>query len=421
MTPRVPAAAAALLTLVALAGCVAAPQGVVVIGTVDDDLTTVSAAALAAPVLSLDAGFPAPTGRFDPVSGRTSPAISTVAAAWGVGSTVRVRKVAVTVGDTVRAGQVLARLDTGPLDAAVGQAKADAAVLAASVDVLAARIEETGDARADLLQTRTDVEDAIVTATRARQELRRARATIRRNLPRAVAGLAAIREAIAALPPGVPVPPELAEQERRLARAVRTMRAGLRRINAALPKVNAGIRKARAGLRRIDDGLASVADARGSLTDAHRVLALQATAGAVGVDVIRAQRALAVLVAPVDGVVVEAAAAGDQVAPGATVVALREQGPATVTAWLSTAQLGQVCTGDPATLAPDGAPSVRATLTRIGSRADYPPTSMTTEEVHLTRAVRVQFTATAALPAGTPVEITVDACHPAGDPSRTGK
>ena len=58
----------------------------------------------------------------------------------------------------------------------------------------------------------------------------------------------------------------------------------------------------------------------------------------------------------------------------------------------------------------DGVP---ATLTRIGTRSDYPPTSVATEEVHLTRAVEVEFTATEHLPAGVPVDISITGCHAA--------
>ena len=43
------------------------------------------------------------------------------------------------------------------------------------------------------------------------------------------------------------------------------------------------------------------------------------------------------------------------------------------------------------------------------------PTSVPTEEVHLTRAVEVEFTATAQLPAGVPVEITINGCRFAAD------
>lgn len=54
--------------------------------------------------------------------------------------------------------------------------------------------------------------------------------------------------------------------------------------------------------------------------------------------------------------------------------------------------------GDEASVAGDwGNAATPATLTRIAPAAEYPPTSVPTEEVHLTRAVGVEFTATAQL------------------------
>jgi hypothetical protein len=53
-----------------------------------------------------------------------------------------------------------------------------------------------------------------------------------------------------------------------------------------------------------------------------------------------------------------------------------------------------------------------AEVTLVGDRADYPPTSFATDEVHLTRAVPVRLTLTGlvgqprpSLPPGAPVDI----------------
>ena len=51
-------------------------------------------------------------------------------------------------------------------------------------------------------------------------------------------------------------------------------------------------------------------------------------------------------------------------------------------------------------------------LALIGAQADYPPNEQATDEVHLTRAVMLQFAADAALPAGVPLEIRLSPCHP---------
>jgi hypothetical protein len=109
--------------------------------------------------------------------------------------------------------------------------------------------------------------------------------------------------------------------------------------------------------------------------------------------------------------------------PGATAVTIRETRPSRVTAWLAPVQLAQVCEGDSATITGDwmSGAGVAATLTRIGTRSDYPPTSVATEEVHLTRAVEVEFTAAEQLPAGVPVELTINSCHPAAGNSDTDR
>jgi len=49
-------------------------------------------------------------------------------------------------------------------------------------------------------------------------------------------------------------------------------------------------------------------------------------------------------------------------------------------------------------------------VTTISTRAEYPPTSFATSEVHLTRAIRVELTLSPtaeqpALPPGTPVDV----------------
>ena len=53
-----------------------------------------------------------------------------------------------------------------------------------------------------------------------------------------------------------------------------------------------------------------------------------------------------------------------------------------------------------------------AAVSRIGVRADYPPTAQATDEIHLTRAVAVSVAlAAGSLPAGAPVDLTFTACR----------
>ncbi len=423
MSRIAPTLTAAAVTL-ALTGCSVAPSGLVVSGTVEDRLQGVVVPAISVPAVNLDAGFTDFTGQFDPVTGRTYPKASTVGATYGFGSFVRLAEVRVAVGDTVTTGQDLATVSTSAHKAQLAAAKADAAVAAAQVGLLADAIETTYDKQADVEDAKAEVSDAIDKIHDGKAKLLKARATIRKNLPLARRGLAEIEAAIANFPPGIPVPDELLQKRKELAAAIKAMKAGLRKIHATLLKLAKGLRKARSGLRKLDDALVSIADARGSLRDLKELAGLQAKAMKVPIDVVRAQLVLAELTSPVDGVVVSVVSPGAALAPGATAVTIRQTGASKVTAWLSPAQLAQVCLSDPATITGDWMPAgagVEARLTRIGTRADYPPTSVATEEVHLTRAVEVEFTATDQLPAGIPVELNINSCHPAAGNSDTDR
>jgi multidrug efflux pump subunit AcrA (membrane-fusion protein) len=417
-SPRRAAATGLLLAL--LTGCASAPSGIVVSGTVEDTVRTVSAPSLTVPAVSLDAGFTDHTGAYNPVTGTTAVSTSTVGAAFGVGSTVRIASVEVAQGDRVTAGQTIATLDASALSAALATAQADAQAARANVGLIGDAIETTYDKESDVRDAKKKVRDAIDKIHDGQAKLLTARATIEKNLPLAKAGLAQVEAAIAALPPGVPVPQELQDKEKELKAAVAKMQAGLKTIEATLPRLADGLKKAKQGLKKLEDATSKIIEARGTLRGQKDLLQLIADAAPIQVDVVRAQLALATVTSPAAGVVVSVAAVGDQLAPGATVAEVRETGPSTLTAWLSPAQLGEICQGDQAAVAADWTGTTTpATITRIGTRADYPPTSVATDEVHLTRAVEVELTTAAPLPAGVPVEVTIQGCRQAASQNNT--
>ncbi len=404
--------AAALVLVTVVAGCTSAPPAVRVVGTVAADVQRVAAPALAIPAMNLDAGFAGNTGATNPATGKAGPLLSGAAASYGLGTTVRIASLAVAQGDRVRAGQVLAGLDDRLLRAALNMAKADHAVAQAQVGLLGQAIDDTHDAAAEIADKKTEVKDAISQLTTTRDKLLKTRAELKANLAKARAGLKEIDDAIAQLPPGVPVPDELEAKRTELVAAIAKMESGLKEIDQALPKLNDGLATAKDGLGKLTDAAADVAEARNQLTDLKELAEIAATVSGVPVESAAVQLALAQITAPTDGVVVEIAAVGDILAAGATVATIREDSASTVTAWLSPAQLAQVCVGDAVTLTGDWMRTgVPGRLSRLGQRADYPPTSVATDEVHLIRAVEVEFRAEEQLPAGLPVQIDIDGCR----------
>jgi multidrug resistance efflux pump len=412
---RLAAAGTALAAALSLAGCGAEP-GLLVTGNVDVEVDVVSMPALTVPAVNLDAGFASTA--VDPVTGRQTANLSTTASRYGLGSTATLTEALVAVGDHVTAGQVIGRVDASGQRAQQDQATADAAVASATVAVLRAAIDDTYDKQHDLADARAKVADAIDQLESTRAKLRKTRPQLQEKLSQVSEGLAAVDKAIAALPPGVPVPAELAAKKQELTAARAQLRAGLKKIDAALPKLGRGLKKARTGLATLDDAKAKLLDGRASLTDLWELAQISADTMKVPVTVASVQLALAGLVAPSDGVVVWAAQPGEQLAPGASVLKIRPDGPSTLTGWLSPSQLSQVCLGDPAEVRADWLASgttIPATLTRIAPTADYPPSATATDEVHLTRAVQVEFTATEQLPAGSPVELSIHGCRSAAN------
>ncbi len=206
----------------------------------------------------------------------------------------------------------------------------------------------------------------------------------------------------------------------RLERAVDRVAIRHRHVDRALHSLARARSRGLASRARVDAALAAVAAARRTLAHRRTLARTAVTRADLALRSARDQRDRASVTSPVEGVVLEAVLPGDVLAPGASLMRIRPDGPARVTTWLSAAQLAGTCSGAPAQVRGDwDAPGAShpATVTRIGTRWEYPPTSHTTAEVHLARAVPVELTvATGTLPAGVPVGITVAGC-PSGRPA----
>jgi multidrug resistance efflux pump len=412
-------AVAVLAALCLLAGCAAETTTITVTGTVEDTTTSVAVPILAAAIADPEAGF----ADAAEVAAPTSDAASVL----GLGTTVGIASVAVREGDTVAAGQVVATVDAGTLRAELGVAKADQQAARAQVGVLAAAIDKTYDKANDVADAKKKVDDAISKVTSTQARLAKALKQLKATRPQLVAKLDAAELLLAhyppSPPPGTPTPDQLRAAIAQLRAGIKKVDAGITQIQTAQPKLKDGLKKAHAACRRLNDASAKITDVRATLRDTKELAEIAASASGIPVEIARTQVALTELTAPVGGVVTSAAQVGDQLAAGASVVEIREDGPSTVTAWLSPAQATGVCTGDAARITGDWMPagtSVEASLTRMGQAYTYPPSNVTTDEIHLTRALEVEFTTTSAhLPAGVPVDIAITACRPAANPRST--
>lgn len=407
---RLPLGGLSMVLLLTVVGCSPPSQGLRVQARVVEDVVIVAVPALVVPTVNVNAGF----------AEADSPKATT--ALQQLGSFPGLASIAVGEGDTVAVGQELARLDDALLAAGVKSAQADAAVARAQIGVVDAGIDKTYDKDAEIADKRGDVNDAIDQLKDTRTTLKANRKTLHAQRDMLDDQLDEAKKAFQLLPPEgtTPWPPGVPTREAVKA-GIHALKAGLKQIDAALKQMNTGLgklddglQKANEGLDKLDDATDTVSDARAQLIRLHRLVVVAADLSDVVVAIAKAQRGEVAVTSPAAGVVTRVATVGQHLSPGAALVTLRRFGDTTMTTWLSPTQAAAICLDDAATVQADwmspGA-SVQARVTRIASRADFPPTSQATDEIHLTRAFAVWLTSYAALPAGTPVTITIRPCR----------
>ncbi|HBX81974.1 MAG TPA: hypothetical protein DEG88_11540 [Propionibacteriaceae bacterium] len=398
-------AALAALALGAV-GCTSSGP-MILIGRADDNPQSAQVPALVAPSVNLDAGFTTST------TSSNAPTAPTVAAVS------RVTEVLAAEGDRVTAGQVLVRFDDAVLVANVSAARATLAVAQAQVPVLDQKNTDAANSQQTVAANRKKATDAIATLTSTRASLVANLAQAKAALPQIDAGLAQLAAALKQLS-GLPSTPQTQAQKTQLVAQQSVLKSkreqvasGIAQMTAGIATVDAGLAQANAGLAKLNSADASINEGRWQLRTLRPLLVVAADTAAVAVKVTEQQQSLAVVVAPTDGIVTDIASVGDVLAAGAPAVTVRPP-VRTLTVWVAPAQAATLCVGDAATLVGDWAPAVGigAKLALIGAQADYPPNEQATDEVHLTRAVMLQFAADAALPAGVPLEIRLSPCHP---------
>ena len=405
---------AAALTCSVLFGCTDA-QAPVSAGVVADDTITVQAPALPVPSVDLNAGFPPDQGAAVGGAGGRRSSTATAVALTGLGTVVRVESVAVTLGAPVVAGQEIARLDSAQLDANVAVSKASLATARAQVGVVQDGLDTVASNKDTLADKRVQINSAasqlVSTRIKVAAQLAQAKALLARvesmkpNAP--PAGSAPLPPA-GSLPPGAKPPTGLPDPAK--------LRAGIAKLEAALAKIDAGLAKVSAGRTQLSSASAKLDDARVQLKDLRALARVGVDAAEVGVGLAEYQRELAVVRSPADGTVVDVASVGDVVSPGAVLATVRPSGAPRVNTWLAPERLGDVSVGTRAEISADWLPAsegrgpLTGSVSRVGTRAEYPPTSFATDDIHMTRAVRVEIALSntadlPALPPGAPVDV----------------
>ena len=464
--PAILTAIACLLVACAGAGSAAASSSasVVLTGAVRDDIVIVAAPRITTPTPDPAAGInitrlPPPAGlrstafasdqsRLQRQAQATAKAQQQSAATAASSSkpqvSGRLASVSVRVGDSVSAGQVVARLDDGLLELGVRKAAADLARAHAGVDVIGARIDDLEDARETLLDARAKVRQGLAQIAKASKLLASGATQLAAGFAQASAqqaklasahgqllvAIAAIEhqiEQLLLIPPAMRPPGLLTTLQGKLAAATAQLdgvQTGLAKLSVALQKLNAGKAtlaaarvklatgraQALAGLSRIRQGLREIHKGIERLERARRTARKQVRVAETALRTARDRAALATIASPAAGIVVEAAQTGEVVMAGAPVVKVRRTGYSDVSAYVTVSQLGFVEPGARAEVTLDSLPTRFAgKVISVAPVYGFPPSPLPTSEVHLLRTVpvivRVPDVDGVRLPPGTPVDL----------------
>lgn len=415
---------------VAVAGIGCTPRVEALSGRVEERSIAVQVPFVPWPAPDLDAGFggTAPPSSTSIAANAAPPSrTTTLTAITSIGTWSRLASVPVDVGDIVEKGDVIAILDTAVLDANIVAARMNARVAAAQVRVLGDRLSELADADANLDDAHSSAKQAEAQLLATRDDLVAQRTNLIRlleTLEKAPPGTlppggppSGTNPPTGATPTGAPVPGGTPGPVPGARPSIAELRAGIAKIDAALARIDVGLARARRGLAQLDRARFTVADARASLTELRELARIAADAAKVPVRVAALYRSVAVVRTPVSGVIVDAAATGDVLSAGATLAMIEPTGPPRVSVWVTPAVADDLAarlrrSGITADARTDWSEARTADgrVVRIGTRAQFPPTSSATREVHLSRAVEVTLEfpdPPFALPAGAPVDVTI--------------
>ncbi len=161
-----------------------------------------------------------------------------------------------------------------------------------------------------------------------------------------------------------------------------------------------GVNAANAALRqaRNDGTSAEVAEARARVQQAQ-----------ASVDLAKVQQGYATITAPHAGTVtVVSTNAGQNAAPGRSLLTITDTGDVYARVFVPEPQLGSVTVGSAATITGDGVPQADGTVTFVSSQAEFTPNNVQTQDqrTKLVYQVRVKITDTSgAFKPGFPVDV----------------
>jgi len=408
-----------------------------VAGDVRSEVRVVTTPAIITPTPDYTIGIPVPAGSAAAKKSQTGGVGSSGAASGSSGSAASsqmpavagmLTSVTVTVGDQVKAGDVIATLDTTLLDLGVEAARLAAVRAKADVGVLDSGLNTIADNRSKLSSAKGKLASTASQLTSTRAKLTSSRATLVATRAKAIAGRTQLTgqikqlEALIASGNATSTPPAPTPQQ-----LLAGMKAKLVQLNAGIAKMDAGLKQIDAGLAKIAQGLGKLPSARAKIAtgqsaldsaaqrigDAKDVLGILADAKVLGVRSAEIARDAAVITAPVSGTVSFARRAGTVAMVGAPLVRIHPDTAPLVDTYLTAEQIARIAVGDRAELTIDSLPDRTFTgaVTLIGSSYRYPPNSFPTPLTHMTRAARVTITLDdgSTVPVGTPGDLVI---HP---------
>lgn len=398
MQHRILMASALTLAALVIAGCSGTAEEATFSGRVVDQTRVVSMPTL--PVVTARIGSASPT------PGGTQPKPAPITTLLGLGRVARIESVEVAVGDPVEAGDVMVWLDDEALLANVEAAEAAEQVSNAQIGLIESRL-------ADLANSRTMIADNRAKTREMMAQLTVTHADLSAKLSEARAQLGSLK-AMQSNPPqaSMPTTPTVVmPPPGQLPGLIAQLEGRIAQLEDALVKLDSGLEKAERGLAKLDSASARAADVRVTLEGLRNVAIVAAEGRTVATELARVQCDLALVRAPVDGVVTSVVTSGDVLSPGAPLVTIRPTAAPSVDIYVAPGGVGTLTPGDVVEVVTDSAGDrYAARVTWIGERAVYPPSWMATSDVHMTRALPVRVTldaSTSSLAPGTPARVIV--------------